>query len=368
MIDSFIKSSLEKNVFGSEADFVAWSAPSNIALAKYWGKKGVQLPQNPSVSFTLSVCQTLSLICYQKKSGISPERIFYFDGKRNDQFGKKAFKLIEFFTADFKILDQLDICVFSANSFPHSSGIASSASAMASLSLCLMEMVNPEEIRQNNSYDSDFFERASHYARLGSGSACRSLFGDVVSWGQLPTVENSSDYFASKIKGIHPTFLSFRDSVLIISSDEKSVSSTVGHNLMNEHPFREVRYKNALKNCKDIIKYMQKGDLSNWGEVVEREALELHGLMMNGPQSFILMKPNTLEVINRVRQFRWQTNIPVYFTLDAGPNIHLLYPNEYLNTVQQFINDELINLLENNLWFDDYVGIGPQNLLRRVNC
>ena len=364
MTELFIKNSLGLNEF-SNREFLwhGWSSPSNIALVKYWGKKGKQIPQNPSVSFTLSTCRTNTIMISAQKLSAKPTRSFYFEGKEATAFGKKALKLIDTFAHDFPEVNNYDLQILSENTFPHSSGIASSASSMSSLALCLCEFI--KSIRGGDL--KDFFQKASHYARLGSGSACRSIYGGIVSWGEIQGFEHSSNLHASPVNLVKP-FQRFRDAVLIISSDEKSVSSTLGHSLMDDHPFRETRYENAKNNCVEIINLMNEQDISKWGELVEREALELHGLMMNGAKSFILMKPNTLKAIEKIRKFRQDTGVPVYFTLDAGPNVHLLYPDKFCKEVKVFIEDQLIELCENKLWFDDLVGSGPYSMRDGVKC
>lgn len=362
MTESFInKINLLNELSDRTFFYKSWSAPSNIALAKYWGKKDNQIPQNPSVSFTLNTCRTnMTVICAPKKSA-DATRSFYFNNEKNNNFGKKAFKLVDIVASDYPILNQYDLQLITENTFPHSSGIASSASSMSALALCLCDLLT----EMDSSVDlvkGEFFKLASHYARLGSGSACRSIYGGVVQWGSSDFTLGSSDRYAVQIENVHPIFCHFRDSVLIVSSDEKSVSSTAGHGQMDNHPFRDVRYMNATKNCKNIIDLMKGGNLWEWGELVEKEALELHGLMMNGPESFILLKPNTLNIIEKIRSFRRDNKIPVFFTLDAGPNVHVLYPDENKSVVEHFIKNSLIEYCENGIWFNDYVGIGPEKI------
>ena len=125
-------------------------------------------------------------------------------------------------------------------------------------------------------------QKASFLARLGSGSACRSLYSGLVVWGETPVVEGSSDLFAVKYpdEEIHPIFKNFNDWVLLIHEGEKSVSSTVGHGLMNTNPYAERRFQEARVNffvLKDILKT---GDLQKFMTFVEHEALTLHAMMM----------------------------------------------------------------------------------------
>ena len=107
---------------------------------------------------------------------------------------------------------------------------------------------------------------------------------------------------------------------------QKQVSSTTGHGLMHEHPFAKHRFKQAHTNLDKLITVLEKGDLEGFIEIVEREALTLHAMMMTGQPYFMLMKPDTLSIIEKVWAFRKSTKTPLCFTLDAGANVHLLYP------------------------------------------
>lgn len=331
---------------------IEYSAPSNIALIKYWGKKGIQIPQNPSMSFTLSNSITKTKLSWIKGSG---KTNFLFEGEVSPSFETKIIKFRETWEEKFPILKDLDLVIESSNTFPHSAGIASSASSMASLSLCFAHVVS----KMTNEFDieDEFLELASNFARLGSGSACRSLFGGVVSWGEWQA--GTSDHYATKVGKLPKSWSEWGDAILIVSSKEKPVSSREGHALMNSHPYREARYKEAASRVGELHNIMKEERLMDFCELVEKEALELHGLMMNSTPSFILMRPESLGIIEKVRAFREKTGLPVCFTLDAGPNVHLLYALEHKEKVIEFIKEELEPFLEEGRWIDDQVGNGP---------
>ena len=107
---------------------------------------------------------------------------------------------------------------------------------------------------------------------------------------------------------------------------------------------------------------MQNGDLEAFGDLVEKEALTLHALMMASSPPYMLMEPNTIRAINMIQQFRKEEKVPVYFTLDAGPNIHLLYPDLALSQVNQ-LKHLLSPLCEDNMMIEDIIGTGPKALL-----
>lgn len=234
------------------------------------------------------------------------------------------------------------------NTFPHSSGIASSASGFGAISKCLMEL----DQQFSGLQDSDFkLRKASFLARLGSGSACRSLYDGLVVWGATKEVEDSSDLYALQYPNdqIHEIFKHFNDWVLLIHEGEKSVSSTVGHSLMNTNPYAERRFQEAHENFAVLKEILKTGDMQNFIKLVEHEALTLHAMMMMSEPAFILMKTGTLAVINKIWDYRKETGLPLFFTLDAGANVHLLFPAEKdEDQIKEFIVKELLQFTQNN--------------------
>ena len=335
---------------------VGWQSPSNIALVKYWGKRGRQIPQNPSISFTLSECLSETFIGFEKADhfGFS----FYFEGKETPAFGAKIEKFLLDYQAFFPFINQMALTVESRNTFPHSSGIASSASSMSAFVMGLIEIENQIVGKQ---FD---FQKASYFSRLASGSAARSVFPKMALWGATPCFEGSSDEYAVSLEDeIHPAFKTYRDSILIVSGETKSVSSRAGHALMEGNPYAPARYAQANENIKDLLSALKSGDLDTFINITESEALQLHALMMCSNPSYILMKPNTLNLINKIREFREETKIPLCFTLDAGPNVHLLYPESEAEKVEDYLKNVLTDYCDQNRWIADRVGNGPKKLL-----
>lgn len=338
-----------------------WQAPSNIALVKYWGKKENQIPANPSVSFTLDNCRTVTSLEYFPKESENEEGFeLFFEGKRKEEFKPKIatfFKRIEEYCPYLK---DYSLTIRTENTFPHSSGIASSASGMSALALCLMSL--EKELYPEISEDL-FNRKASFLARLGSGSACRSIEGPVVVWGQHENIKYSSDLFGIQFRGeLSQVFNNYQDTILLVDKGTKKVSSSLGHNLMHGHPFAEKRFEQAHHNLDRLQEIFRTGDLPGFTEVVESEALTLHAMMMSSRPYFILMKPNTLEIINRVWDYRETTKSNLCFTLDAGANVHLLYPEKEKEKVLEFIKDELVVFCENEQYLCDRVGKGAEKL------
>ena len=338
---------------------VGWRSPSNIALVKYWGKRGKQLPQNPSISFTLSECCSETLISFEKADQFGFQ--FFFEGQENPTFGAKIEKFLLDNQAFFPFINQLSLKVESQNTFPHSSGIASSASSMSAFVMCLLEI---DSLLAGPSTGSGTlgFCKASYFSRLASGSAARSVYPKMALWGATDCYIGSSDEYAVSLENdIHPVFKTYRDSILIVSDAQKSVSSRAGHGLMEGNPYASARYAQANENIKNLLAALKSGDLDTFINITESEALQLHALMMCSNPSFILMKPNTLRIIEAVRNFRNETQIPLCFTLDAGPNVHLLYPESEVEKVEKFIKSELVTYCNQSRWIADHVGDGPKN-------
>ena len=339
-----------------------WSAPSNIALVKYWGKKDKQIPANPSISFTLNHCKTITKLGFSKKENNGNFSFdLLFEGKPKEDFKPKIEKFLERIELYLPFLKDYHFTIDTQNTFPHSSGIASSASGMAALAMNFMSL---EKALHPEMTDDYLYQKASFLARLGSGSACRSVKGSVVVWGNHNNTKGSSDLFGVEFPNtIHDNFRNYQDTILLVDKGEKQVSSTVGHDLMHNHPFAEKRFFQAHDNLDRISTILQNGNLDEFIKIVESEALTLHAMMMTSMPYFILMKPNTLEVINAIWKFRNETKIPVCFTLDAGANVHVLYPKNVCEKVLQFIQDELVGYCQNGHYICDEIGFGAQLII-----
>ncbi len=337
-----------------------FSAPSNIALVKYWGKKDNQIPANPSLSFTLNNCKTITTLQFEPKIDKSISFDLLFEGQPKESFRPKIQKYFERIQDLCPYILDYHFTIDTKNTFPHSSGIASSASGMAALSanvIALEKLVNPNET------EDYYLQKASLLARLGSGSACRSIKGNIVVWGETESIDNSSDLFGVEFPyEVNSIFENYQDTILLVDKGEKQVSSTVGHELMHNHPFAIQRFEQAHENIAKLKNILKSGNLTEFIALVESEALTLHSMMMTSMPYFILMKPNTLEIINQIWKFRETTNVPVCFTLDAGANVHVLYPNNYKEEVQKFITDELAKYCQNNQFIHDEMGFGAKEL------
>jgi diphosphomevalonate decarboxylase len=336
---------------------VTWRSPSNIALIKYWGKFGNQLPANPSISFTLSTSATTTRLRWEEAKGHGGQIAVLLDGKPAPGFLPKIEQFYARIAAHVPFFQDYNYTIDTHNSFPHSSGIASSASGMSALALCTLSMANTLGIET-----PDFYKQASMLARLGSGSASRSVYGPLAIWGEHKGTPGSSNTFAIPYTEVDPVFDAFQDYILLVDKGVKQVSSSAGHGLMDGHNYARERFAQAHKNLDELKGYLKNGDLFAFGEVVESEALTLHAMMMTSRPYYLLVKPNTIAIIEAIWAFRAETKIPVFFTLDAGANVHMLFPKAQKQNVDAFVKSTLHTYCHKGEYLCDEVGNGPEQL------
>ncbi|HHW80900.1 MAG TPA: diphosphomevalonate decarboxylase [Bacteroidales bacterium] len=336
-----------------------WQSPSNLAIVKYWGKKEIQKPLNPSISFSLknAVTTTRVTASHSKKAGFT----FLLDGNKKDTFNAKIGNLLQLASASLPFIATHHLTIESSNTFPHSSGIASSASSMSALALCLEEI--QQKVYNKVDYKLDM-QSVSELARMGSGSAARSLYGGWTIWGKTPLINESSDNYAIELKDIHPNFMQIANAILIIEPESKKVSSSQGHALMNNHPFGEARIKQANDNTQQLLEVLKTGDWNQFFDIAEHEALSLHALMMSSNPGYTLLHANSLKVIEEVRKAFLDLQLPVGFSMDAGPNVHLLYPKYEEKNILPWIEERIRPLCYEQKIIFDQLGSGPKKAVK----
>ena len=331
-------------------------------MVKYWGKRDVQLPQNPSFSFALENSFTETLVHYRYTTSQNIALELIFENVRNSAFEQRIQTYFERIADFLPFIRNLAFKIETKNSFPHSAGIASSASSMSALALCLVTI--EQDLFESLKNEQAFFEKASFLSRLGSGSAARSVYGNYSVWGKSGYISDSSDEIAILYdKRIHTEFLALGDAILITSSESKKVSSSMGHNMMIDHPYATARYQQANENLRKLINALEYSDEQLFINVIENEALSLHALMMNSSEGYSLLNENTWKILKKIRKFRKDNDTFAAFTLDAGPNVHLVYKLKDRNKIVEFIEKELIEHCENRKWIDDKMGNGPRKIM-----
>lgn len=282
-------------------------APANIAFIKYWGKKNdeLRIPANSSFSMSLDKCLTTTTVEFDKKYKNDSFEII------GQKINEKEISRVSFYLERFRKLAKTNLFakVVSKNSFPKSSGIASSASGFAALSKAAAGAL---ELNLSE-------KELSILARLGSGSACRSVPAGFVEWKEGSSSETSYAYSA------YPSeFWDLRDVLVIVKSDGKKVPSTEGHEASRKTSFF---YDTSIKVRKQLFKDLKSAfaqkDFKKVGEIIEKDCINLHSVMMSTTPPLFYWSPKTLEIIKNVIDWRSQ-GIEAYFTIDAGPNVHLI--------------------------------------------
>jgi diphosphomevalonate decarboxylase len=284
-------------------------AGSNIAFIKYWGvdDAAINLPQNNSISLTLADAHTTTTLEWLPARDLTRDELT-LDGVRLDE--RKAARLVRHLDR-IRALAAVDdrARVVSQNNFPMASGIASSASGFAALTTAACHALGLN-------LDAT---RLSAIARRGSGSASRSLFGGFVEW------ERGHDDASSVARQLHPAdHWDLYDVVAVVSGAEKAVSSEQGHQLAGSSPLNRGRVAGLDHALTEVRTALADRDLHRLGPVIEQDALAMHAVMMTSSPSLLYWQPGTLEIIHAIRQWREQEGLAAYFTIDAGPNIHVI--------------------------------------------
>jgi len=303
-------------------------AGSNIAFIKYWGVadagEDLNIPLNNSISMTLADAHTTTTVAWDDCVCLSEDTVV-IDGVQLE--GGPAERIVAHLDRLRALAGVSDRArVVSNNNFPMASGIASSASGFAALTVAGAAALG---LRLNAT-------RLSAVARQASGSASRSLFGGFVEWergwgrGESEEVtearENESILDSLSVaRQLHSEdHWALRNVIAIVSTGAKRVSSSSGHRLAATSPLNTARTRCVGAWLDTVRQAIAERDFGLLGPVLELDALAMHGVMMTSSPSLLYWQPGTLEVLQAVRSWREDEGVPVYFTIDAGPNVHLI--------------------------------------------
>lgn len=312
---------------------VTAKAPANIAFIKYWGKRNekLRLPANSSISMNLSEAFTTTSVEYDKNF---KEDSVFIDGQ--EVTGKEKERVIEHIglirrKAGIKSF----VKVISENTFPKGTGMASSASGFAALTLAAVSAAGLMLSEKN----------LSILARMGSGSACRSIPDGIVEWKMGDT---SSDSYAYSL---YPAgYWDLCDVIAVAGEKNKKISSTEGHLIAESSPFFRSRILGMDKKIRDIKGALKNRDFTKLGEIVEAEAINMHVVMMTSNPPLFYWLPKTLEIMQSVANWRG-TGLETYFTIDAGPNVHIICQLKDVDRVRNRLKEikDLKNVIVNNI-------------------
>lgn len=279
---------------------------ANIAFIKYWGRRDetLRLPLNSSISMNLDNAITTTTVAFDPALETDQVTI------EGEDTPTSAALRVSIHLDRIRALAgiQMRARVVSRNSFPMGTGIASSASAFAALTAaaCVAAGVEVDE------------RGLSVVARLGSGSACRSIPAGFVEWH---TASTSEDSYAESIAP--PDHWDIRDLVVIVQTEHKTVGSSRGNQLVYTSPFAAVRLTEAVRILPAIREAIRARDFTTFGEETEQEAIRMHAVAMTSRPSLLYWSPATVRVMQAVREAR-EAGLEAYFTIDAGANVHVL--------------------------------------------
>jgi diphosphomevalonate decarboxylase len=280
-------------------------APSNIAFIKYWGKKDetLRIPENGSVSMNLSNLNTVTTVEFFP---FFKKDLVIIDGKSQTGAVKKVIDQLDRIRNLAKIKDKAK--VISKNNFPSSTGLSSSASGFAALTLAGVSAAGLKLSKLE----------LSILVRMGSGSACRSIPDGFVEWLDGDT---SDDSYAVSI--FPPDYWNILDVVVVVASEKKDIPTSEGQKSAQSSVFFKTRLSLIGKKISLLKDFIKKRDFKKFGKLVEEEALELHSIMLTSKPPLIYWLPETVAIMKAVLKWRSE-GLLVYFTINTGQDVHLL--------------------------------------------
>ncbi len=296
------------------------SASPNIAFIKYWGNRDdiLRIPVNGSISMTLSGLVTNTSITIDPSYDSD---IALINGKLASQ--DSLSRISSFLDVLRKYLNRSEYCrIESRNNFPSGAGIASSASAFSALAAAYIGAFK-ESISEQS---------LSILARQGSGSACRSVFGGFVEW---KPGETSSESYAVQIAP--PDHWQLVDLIAIVDYAHKLVGSSAGHQIAMSSPLQNARIESSdlrLTRCRNAILSKNFKELA---EISEADSNLMHAVMMTSSPPLLYWQPTTISIMHAVQRWR-RDGLPVFYTIDAGPNVHCITTENHYKTVVTEIN------------------------------
>lgn len=300
-------------------------AHTNIALIKYWGKRNDELilPTNNSLSLTLDGFYTTTTVDFQEDL---KEDYFELDGE--PVMGEAYKRVTAFLDLIRRMADREDLFarVESYNQVPTAAGFASSASGFAALTAAATKAIGLDL--------SD--TELSRLTRQGSGSSSRSIYGGFAEW-EMGEKEDGSDSYAVPIAS--ENHWDVRMAGVVLTSKMKKISSRAGmRRTVETSPFYEGWLKSISEDLSQIKKAISDKDFTRLGEIAEANCLKMHATSLAAKPPFTYWIDSTIRVMQQVQEMREQ-GIPAYFTIDAGPNVKVLYLPEYEEQVERILRE-----------------------------
>ena len=292
-------------------------AHPNIALIKYWGNKNqiLRIPVNGSISFNLDSLFTKTHVRFNPEilsdtliinghetTGSGLDRVTSYLNIVRDLAGNYLYAQIQ-----------------SENNFPIGTGIASSASAFAALALAASSALGMNLSEKE----------LSCLARRGSGSACRSIPAGFVEW--YPGEEDTNSYAVSIAPDTHWDLV---DLVAVVNLEHKKVGSTAGHELADTSPLQNARVEDANRRLDIVRSAIKNRDFQAMAEITEQDSNIMHAVMMTSRPNLMYWESHSINIMKIIQSWR-ATGLPVFYTMDAGPNVHVITTKEYVEEIHQ---------------------------------
>ena len=303
-------------------------ACANLAFVKYWGKRdaALNLPTNSSISMTLDAAHTTTHV--EIDPGLERDEVWLSEEPARGAFASRVVAHLERIRS--LAGSATPARVRTSNNFPAGTGFASSASGFAALTCAASAALG----LQLSSRD------LSILARKGSGSSCRSIHAGFVEWH---AGKDSDSSFATQLADAQHWNLV--DLAVLVTEREKSIGSSDGHRLAAHSPFWNSRTRSVALRLAEVREALLKRDFHRFGREIEAEALEMHAIMQTSAHEregawqsgLFYMAPDSLRLIKAVQRWR-QAGMEVYFTLDAGPTVHLVCREDQSGDIIEAVN------------------------------
>lgn len=288
------------------------SAPANIALIKYWGKTydRLQSPLNSNISLTLSELRSYTRVHISKE---------------NEHKNTFTSPKLESFLERINPYNDTNIVFESANNFPTGCGIASSASGLCALVGAVGELLDVKKIL---GHDARYWYE--NWSRLGSGSACRSLYKGFVSWETDNKITQ------------HETKMDLVDIVVVFDPFKKEIASSLGHDSVNTSLFQKFRLPNTVtQTYPRVCLGIKEGRVQDIVDDVEMDSMMIHAIMQTASdKNDGYLNEKSMSFIEKFITFRNNHELNAMFTFDAGPNPHIIIERKHLKRVQEWITKQ----------------------------
>ncbi|MHA1505430.1 MAG: diphosphomevalonate decarboxylase [Candidatus Heimdallarchaeota archaeon] len=295
-------------------------AHSNTALIKYWGKSDEKsrTPMNNSISITCDALFTQTTVEF---SDTFSEDSFYLNRKKQD--GKPYDRVIAHLDMLRKIAgSEIKAKVISENNFPEASGLASSASGFAALTLAACTALGLKKDKRE----------LSILSRIGSGSSCRSMFGGYVEW--IKNDKNNESY-AKQLAD--ENWFDIRDIALVFEKHERKYNTTDAMKISKEtSPFYNARIEKVEEPLTKIRKAIKNKEFNAIGQIAEQDSLSMHAVAITSNPPLIFWRSETIKMMDYIHDLR-KKGIDVYFTIDTGANMHLLTTPKFVDEIESLL-------------------------------